>query len=56
MLSIFMLQGPAGGGGGGGGQTGSGITLSELKSHLDKKIKTQELSCTSGIYQLNKSN
>ena len=46
MLKMFMSQGP----------NSKEMTAANLKTCLDKKVKSQELVYTGGTYQLNKLN
>ena len=46
MLKMFAMQGST---------SSHDCTPAELKVFLDKKVKEQQLTCSGGLYQLNKS-
>ena len=46
MLKMFTTQGPS---------STHECSPSELKVFLDRKVKEQQLVCSGGVYQLNKS-
>ena len=46
MLKMFAMQGPS---------SSHDWSPAELKTFLDKKVKEQQLVCSGGLYQLNKS-